>query len=423
MNLVRELFLWRWFPLAVFVLALTLRVGLTQVFEGIGSPPKEAAGGLDVVDYEGFAWRVAAGEGYTLPNGTPTARRSPGTSLSILPIYYFFGHSFVAAHLWFCTLSALTCVALCWLGSVAGKPVLGGIAGLALAFYPGHFYYSMHFFSEVPAALFLVLTVGACYLALSRRAILWPIVAGVALAFAVLTRPNLILVFPAAFILVVWRKSMRQFMDFRSLAILAVSFGLVLSPWLARNYQVMGKATISTLVGGYTFWGANNDLVLNNEDQRGGWIFTTEMIDREHPLSGSEIERESSAWHYGAQFVRSHLPNMPTLIAWRIVRLMAPFEPTANRVIYWTFAASWFALLPLAAFGLWRLAALDRLLCALVCSPLLATLMTVVPFYGSIRFRDLVSPLLIFLGAVTVEYFFNRCSAVSNRDVICREIR
>ncbi len=87
---------------AIVLLALTIRLMLTARFVGLDSPPDEAAGGLDVVDYEGLAWRTVSGAGYVLELGEPTARRAPGTSFALIPIYLIFGRSYLAAHVWFC---------------------------------------------------------------------------------------------------------------------------------------------------------------------------------------------------------------------------------------------------------------------------------------------------------------------------------
>ena len=94
----------------IVLLALTTRLMLTARFVGLDSPPDESAGGLDVVDYEGLAWRTVSGAGYVLESGEPTARRAPGTSFALIPIYLMFGRSYNVVRSAFCRhLRALRC--------------------------------------------------------------------------------------------------------------------------------------------------------------------------------------------------------------------------------------------------------------------------------------------------------------------------
>ncbi len=55
----------------------------------------------------------------------------------------------------------------------------------------------------------------------------------------------------------------------------------------------MGKPTLST-VGGYTFWGAHNEIVFHDPQFRGSWVRTSDLINEQHPIKGNEIEKEST---------------------------------------------------------------------------------------------------------------------------------
>jgi hypothetical protein len=80
-------------------------------------------------------------------------------------------------------------------------------------------------------------------------------------------------------------------------------------------------------------------------------------------------------------------------------RLISPFEETENRVVWWTFAVAWLFTAPWVVAGTILALNDDRLLGAVLLVPLLATLATTMVFYGSIRFRDSVIPLLVVLAA------------------------
>ena len=80
-------------------------------------------------------------------------------------------------------------------------------------------------------------------------------------------------------------------------------------------------------------------------------------------------------------------------------RLMSPFEETENHVVWWTFAIAWLFTAPWVVAGTVLALNDDRLFAAVLLVPLLATLATTIVFYGSIRFRDSVIPLLVVLAA------------------------
>ncbi len=243
-----------WCLLGVFLIALTLRLAVASRFVGLDTPPDRSAGGLDVVDYEGFAWNAASGHGYVLDDGTPTARRAPGTSFALVPIYAVFGHSYLAAHLWFCLISAGTCVATVWLAAMVVERETAVLAGLWLAVYPGSMQHAMHFFSEVPFAFLLVLALGATLRSLRGGHFAWGLAAGVLWGGAVLVRPNIVLAAPIGLALLMLLPEARSRSLLTISGTIALAAMLTIVPWVVRNCRVMGKPTVATVIGGYTFW-------------------------------------------------------------------------------------------------------------------------------------------------------------------------
>jgi hypothetical protein len=275
------------------------------------------------------------------------------------------------------------------------------VSAFWLALYPGHFYYPMHFVSEVPYGFWLTLACGSMVSALrdTRHVNRFTLLAGVCLGLAVLTRPQIALVVPIAGLLALLsRRTKRQ--ELIHLATTAIIMGAVLLPWLVRNTVVMGKPTLST-VGGVTFWGANNETVLNDPPLRGLWLRSSDLIDDRHPLTGTEIEKEEQAWQYGVDFVARNPGRIPGLVAMKVWRLVSPFEATENRVVWWTFAVAWLFTVPWAVAGIVLVLKddRDRIAGGVLLVPLAATLLTTLVFYGSIRFRDSVIPLLVVLAA------------------------
>lgn len=387
----------------VFCLALALRLAGAAIFQGLDAPPSFSAQ-PDQIDYELLAYRLSTGEGYTFENGVPTAHRPPGTSLALVPVYAAAGRSYAWGRIWFCVLSALTCAAVGWLGTLCFGRLVGLVAAMWLALYPGHAYYSMHFLSEVPYGLWLALAC-ACTLASVQRqrsAGFLDVIAGICWALATLTRPQMIFIVPLAGLLIgLRRRGLAPFMS-RLIVQLCV-LALVLAPWLVRNAIVMGRATLST-VGAYTFWGAHNDVVLNTPALQGSWVRTSDLVDATHPFSGSEIERESAAWRYGMAFVTEHWHAMPWLELMKLRRLLSPFEPTPNRAVYWSFAIAWILTAPWVVVGIMRSLRTQPIAASILLLSLLPTVVTAMVFYGAARFRDSASPIFVVFAAYGLVY-------------------
>ena len=388
----------------VFLLALVLRVGVTTLFVGLDSAP-DAGANPDQIDYEMLAYRMSVGLGYSLETGEPTARRAPGTSLILLPVYKLFGHSYAAGRLWFCLLSALTCVMVGWLGRACFGPVTGLVAAGWLAVYPGHFYYTMHFVSETPYSFWLAGALALTIWATRTPFLLGHVAAGACWAMAVLTRPQIVLALPMMLgvVLLTGPKETR-FVNLKRWAVQACVVVVLVSPWVVRNAVVLGKPTLVT-ISGLGFWGSNNELVLLDPDLRGGWVKHSRLSRELRPLPGGEVARDAAAWRYGLEFVKDHLAEMPGLVTAKLRRLVWPFSDTPNLAVRWAFALGWMALAPFLLVGVVqgvRRAAGPAMVLAL---PVMATVATVVIYYGSDRFRDSCAPaLLVFasLGLVDV---------------------
>jgi 4-amino-4-deoxy-L-arabinose transferase-like glycosyltransferase len=388
----------RWPIWIVFGLALALRLAGAAMFQGLDAPPDFGAQ-PDQIDYEQLAFHMSVGDGYGFAREVPSAHRPPGTSLALLPVYAAVGRSFAWGRVWFCLLSALTCVAVGWLGTLCFGRMVGLAAATWLAVYPGHFYYPMHFVSEVPYSLWLVLACAFTIASIQRneRAGIADVIAGVLWGLATLTRPQMIFIVPLAGLYLVFdRRSLRQLLP--RLAIQTCVFALVLTPWLVRNAVVMGRPTLST-VGAYTFWGAHNDVVRTTPELRGSWVRTSDLVDADHPFTGGEIEREAAAWKYGMAFVTEHWSDMPGLVLMKLWRLVSPFEATPNRLVFWSFAIAWILTAPWVAVGIVLSLRSQPIAASVLLLSVLPTVVTTMVFYGSSRFRDSIVSILIVFAA------------------------
>jgi 4-amino-4-deoxy-L-arabinose transferase-like glycosyltransferase len=394
----------------IFIIAFSARLAMTQQFVGFDAPP-DANANSDQIDYEILAHHMVAGQGYAVVPGTPTASRTPGTSLTLAPVYAVFGRSFIAGRIWFCVLSALTCVLVAWLGTVCFNRVAGLIAGIGLALYPAHAYYAMHFVSETPFGFWMTLALVASVCAVKQQrggvAMKWTIdtLAGACWAMAIYTRPQLLLAVPIAGVFAMTTFAFRDREHLKRFAVQVAVLSLVLSPWVIRNAVVMGKPTMSTITG-YGLWGSHNDLTFSDPAHHGGWVKASVLIDADHPLTGSEVQRNDQATRYGIEVIRDNTSQMPALIVAKLWRLVTPIKDTDNRPVQIAFAGGWLIVAPLLLLGLFLSLKRSPATACLLVLPILATIASTVVFYGSDRFRDSLAPILLLFAAVGLQQIY-----------------
>ncbi len=123
----------------------------------------------DGQSYHATAISLLEGKGYlgvwTLE---PTAQWPPGYSFLLAGLYFIFGRDVSVAWAANVVLGGLTCVALYFLGNLAGGKKLGIVAGLLLAVFPGHIFFSSLVLSEVLFTFLVVVIMALVLLALRR---------------------------------------------------------------------------------------------------------------------------------------------------------------------------------------------------------------------------------------------------------------
>ena len=394
-----------WYSLAgITAFAFVLRVALAAAFVGLASPPDEGAQ-PDQIEYEAAAYQLTQGNFMTYPNGAPSAKRTPGTSLSLLPAYAAFGRDYAAGRLWFCFLSALACLGVGLTAlQIAGKRA-ALFSALLLAIYPGHAYHAMHFVSEVPYTMYLAFATALSIAGVRNGGWKTLIGAGFCWGMAIHCRPQLVLLVPVSIVAIAWLYRSMQRGEWKVVAkryaVQAAVVAALLVPWLVRNQVVMGKPTMSS-ISGLGLWGSHNTLTFNDATYRGDWVRTSYLESLTSPLPHEEIAKDAEAWKRGMAEIRANLWQMPMLVSAKLMRFVSPVAGTPNRIVAWTFALSWLAILPFIFWGasvMWKKARDGAIIIAL---PTLATIATVVMFYGSVRFRDSIAPLFITAAGIGV---------------------
>jgi 4-amino-4-deoxy-L-arabinose transferase-like glycosyltransferase len=312
--------------------------------------------------------------------------------------YLVFGRSYVAAHLTIVLLSTATCVISAWLATQFAGPVVGLLAGLWLAVYPGHFYYSVHFLSEPVFGFWLAAASALSYRAFAKDRLQLSTLGGLCWGAAILTRIELILLIPMT-----WAAALIRRSEARLIRHVALQSGIALviaTLWIVRNAVMMGAPVLSTQAG-YVWWGAHNSITMTDGRFAGSWVNAVELVDASHPLYGSEVDRSRLGMRYGTESIRQYATRMPYLTAMKLWRFVDPVFETSNKIALVALAGGWIVTAPFVIFGIWHSAGEGlkhpRVILLL---PLLTAVVNAMVFYGSGRFRDGVSPLFIIFAAL-----------------------
>jgi 4-amino-4-deoxy-L-arabinose transferase-like glycosyltransferase len=289
---------------AILTVALVARV-----FWVLYAPadPTDGRGIDDTLFYYGAAEKLAAGVGYVIPmTDADTAQWPPGYSLLLSAFYLVMGPKVSIAWGINIVLGALTCVGLYAVGCLLLNQRLGATAGLLLAVFPGHVFFSSLVLSEV-LFTFLVVAAMALILLLSRpnhqRKLPLVIGLGAVIGLAALVRGQGLLLIPVAFVF--WWLRAADFAAALERALVAVLVAVVLIvPWTIRNYIVMDNLIfISTNDGLNLYMG-------NHEGATGGFMLAAaNWIGDEFahlPWPEREVRSSDKAMKEALQFMFTH---------------------------------------------------------------------------------------------------------------------
>ena len=206
--------------------------------------------------YDLFGRSLAAGKGYLNMWGAPTAQWPPGYPLVLAALYKVFGHSIALAKLLNVALGTATCL----LAYLIGKRVFSGAVGLtaafALAVFPSQVFWPTLLLSET-LATFLVALIAYIVLVDPWLALLEDgNRLGALIGFTSLVRgETVLLAVPLAIVWAVAHRSWRTGLRYGGLTLVAT--GLVILPWVVRNWVVMdypiliSTGSAENLIGGH----------------------------------------------------------------------------------------------------------------------------------------------------------------------------
>ena len=323
--------------LLICLLALVLRAGFALT---LPSQIIWADGGV----YEKIALNLLSTGGFgSLEDNALTV---PMQGILIALVYALFGKSFLALRLVWALMGALTCGLAYLLGRRLVNPVVGALAGTALAIYPYYIYLSTMF--EYPQTVFIFL-MALCFLGLvtfdaSPR---WKTLlgAGLCIGLGILSVPTIMLALP---LFALWVGS-RVYPRTKSVVAMAVFLLGAATPvglWAARNYAAYHRFVLINCAGGISFWKGNNETYatygkagieyVGEEAAAPKTAFMAESakINQQTASLGpveSRIARERLAWQQGLAFVREDPQRFAWLTWKKFLRFWSPFPDAVTK--------------------------------------------------------------------------------------------
>jgi 4-amino-4-deoxy-L-arabinose transferase-like glycosyltransferase len=379
--------------LVLFFGAFAVRVAFIFAFGPTALPSPRA----DDQAYDKIAYRLVTEHQYTdtvYPHGYPWF---------LALNYALFGRSWFIARLVQAGLGAATCLLIYRLGSKVFSERVGLVAGVLLAVYPGHVFFSWRLTAEL---LYILLLIGSLLLALSVVETPRPLrsfLLGALVGVDQLVKANLFL-FPA--MLVVWFAfSARASGKRRVLCLAALIAGLAMTMLIEpmANFLAESRASALSRNAGLTLWVGNNPLSVGYNDQVDE-VPTVKAFIESHGFGGrletaSPIEKDRIYRSLALSWIRENpwrfLALMPKKLnnAFGLFPRAQVFEGNSPaRVV--VHLLSYGLIAPFALGGM--IAALRRWrACSVLYIVVLSYLPTVLLFYGTPRFTLLIIPVLL----------------------------
>ena len=391
----------RWL-LGILLVALVVRVAAVLVFQALPSvtlggrrvvSPAEQPLFPDALEYLKVTKNILLGRGLMVDEASRIGRM-PGYPVFLALVQSVCGESLLAVRL----VQAVVGTGVVWLVWLLAREVYGErqacLAAAVAAVYPYFVLFTPLVLAEtVFMALFLW---GALCLKLAYSHGRWvsAVLAGVFLGLATLVRASLLpFVLLAAAVWVVLGRLERG--AFGRAAALLVAFGLVMAPWVVRNYYASGGHVVpTTLRAGPSLYEA-----LNPEADGGPMMDRIDWGDGTEGLSEYEQNRlwraRAVAFVRGSPAKALALAGRKLVRFWNVVPNYPPFRVPLLCVVV---GVPYVAVMLLAAVGLvrsWRRGDVNLILLL----PVVYYALLHMVFVGSVRYRVPVMPLVIIIAA------------------------
>ncbi len=224
-----------------------------------------------------------------------------------------------------CLLAALTALLAYALARLFWSPGVGLAAMAAVGLSPHTFNWFLWIQAEALLSV-LILAFLIAFLQLLRTGHgLYALVCGLLAGLASLTRPETVLLAPLYLAVLIHYCVNRRRPWLRPGLVLVLGTALVLTPWLCRNYAVLGSPSLSTL-GGFTFAGAHNTIAGKHPGSWYAFMAYAEPGELAEAEKLSEPAQDRYLWQRGIKWLRDQ--TLKDLIVLELHKLHRTFKPS-----------------------------------------------------------------------------------------------
>lgn len=393
------------FVLMVIFVSLIVRIAAVGLMRGWQHGPYLRQG-IDAVEYDELGYRLATTFSYSYPGGNLTSFRAPGFPCFLALIYSVFGRNYFLARMALCMLGTLSVVITYLLAKEVLEESRARLACMLQMIYPPHVLFATLFESE---NLFIPLLAGSVWICLRqyrRPSFASSSGAGFLWGCAALTRPFAVLVLPVFAVVLGWTQLRARRLRPTVSVALVIAFCATMSVWTVRNYRVHKRFVAVATNGGSTFYGGNNSIVACDFSHLGAWVPTTGLPGRELvEAAPDEVSHDKLEWSLGLNWIRYHAYLLPQLLTAKALRFILPDIDSPNsRYVYFTVltGAPFTLLYIVGAIKTFRNRHYWTTPWLLIHSVFFTTWLIALIFWGSPRFRDSISPILMTYAAVPI---------------------
>jgi hypothetical protein len=368
----------------------------------------------DQIYYSAQAVTIANGRWFADPfvEGAYAADHAPLTSLLLAPVSWSDDNPFLAQRLLMACFGVAVVIGIGVLARWLFGRRVALVAAFLAAIYANLWINDGLLMSETFAAAGVVAVLVTVYVYDLRRTMRWAVAVGLALGLAGLARAELLLLGPLVVVPLAltdrdgapWSVRVRQLV-----AAGAVSL-LVIAPWVIRNLVRFEDTTIVSTQDGLTLLGANCPDTYAGPG-KGFWsLQCTERV--EVPAGADQSERSTIYRETAIDYIGDHLGEVPGVVLARLGRGLSVWQTDGMRFLntgegretWASDVALWqyWILAPLAVVGWWRWPSAQPRWPALVTAGL--SLVTIMAFYGIVRFRIPAEVVIVLGAAVTVQW-------------------
>ncbi|OGL50177.1 MAG: hypothetical protein A2161_11045 [Candidatus Schekmanbacteria bacterium RBG_13_48_7] len=241
---------------------------------------------IDAADFDVIANNLSIGNGFGYGVGDLTSWRAPGYPFFLAGIYYLFGHSYYPVWFFEALAGALLPVFIFYIVKSRFSFEIAVIGASICAIYPNLITIVNPGLAD---NLFSVLTAGMMLVLINlnkKPAVFFLILAGLVAGVNILTKsvflPFLLVIVPVCMYFDI---TLRPRLKWYPVTIIAAL--LILTPWIARNYNVHHRFVLVNTNGGFTLWYNNNNL-----SETGYYWGVTAANDRQTKINQQIQERE-----------------------------------------------------------------------------------------------------------------------------------